>query len=121
MALSLQSNRLRSAYPGASAEKKHEVLENVARYWTHVLNAIENERGSIDLAELRYEDFCMDVRGHLRNMLQHIGLSEESFPFRRCPSSLTPTNVRRMRSATPHAIETVERIQGPWLRRYAYL
>jgi hypothetical protein len=47
VALSLQDNRLRVEYPGASDVEKQEVLQNVAHYWVRVLDEIAVARGSI--------------------------------------------------------------------------
>jgi hypothetical protein len=121
VALSLHANRLRIAHPHASAQERSQVLENVARYWTKILDSVEAERGSMDIFELRYKDFCLDTRGSLRKMLEHVGLSPERFPYERCPASLTATNERWIGNASRGAIETIERIQGQWLRRYGYL
>jgi Sulfotransferase family len=120
VALSLQAKRLRTTYPGASDVKKQEVLENIARYWVDVVDEIVGARGSIDLYEIRYEDFCADVRASLRQILRHIGLSEKEFPYERCPADLSPTNAKWIDAASPDAIATVEDIQAPWLAKLRY-
>jgi Sulfotransferase family len=120
VALSLQAERLRSTYPGASDVEKQELLENVAHYWVDVVDDIATARGSIDLYEIRYEDFCADVRASLRKILRHIGLSEEDFPYERCPADLSPTNAKWINAASPDAIATVEDIQAPWLAKLRY-
>jgi Sulfotransferase family len=120
VALSLQAERLRSTYPGASDVEKQELLKNIAHYWVDVLDEIASARGSIDLYQIRYEDFCADVRASLRKILGYVGLSEEQFPYERCPADLVPTNARWTDTASPEAIATVEHIQAPWLAELRY-
>ncbi len=76
VALSLRAERLRSTYPDASDAEKQQLIENIAKYWVDVLNEIEAEKESTDIFELRYEDFCTDVRGALRSILRHVGLAD---------------------------------------------
>ena len=120
VALSLQAERLRSTYPGASDVEKQELLRNIAHYWVDVLDEIAAARGSIDLYEIRYEDFCADVRASLRKILRYVGLSEEQFPYERCPADLSPTNAKWIDAGSPDAIATVEDIQAPWLAKLRY-
>jgi omega-hydroxy-beta-dihydromenaquinone-9 sulfotransferase len=120
VALSLQAQRLRSTYPGASDEEKQEVLKNIAHYWVDVLDEIAAARDSIDLYEIRHEDFCADVRASLREILRHVGLSEEQFPYERCPADLSPTNAKWIDAGSPEAIASVEDIQAPWLAKLRY-
>jgi sulfotransferase family protein len=120
VALSLRAERLRSTYPGASDVEKQELLKNVAHYWVDVLEDIAAARGSIDLYQIRYEDFCADVRASLRMILRHVGLSTAEFPFERCPADLSPTNAKWIDAAPPEAIAAVEDIQAPWLAKLRY-
>jgi hypothetical protein len=120
VALSLQEERLRSTYPGASDVKKQEVLKHTAHYWVEVLDEIAAAKGSIDLYEIRYEDFCADVRASLREILGHVGLSEDQFPYERCPADLAPTNSKWIDAGSADAIATVEDIQAQWLAKLRY-
>ena len=85
VALSLQAERLRSTYPDASEAERQQLLKDVANYWVGVLDDIEAERESMDIFELRYEDFCTDVRGALRSILRHVGLADSPFHMRIVP------------------------------------
>ena len=120
VALSLQAERLRSTYPGASDVEKQELLKNIAHYWVDVLDDVAVARDSVDLYEIRYEDFCADVRSSLQRILCHVGLSAEQFPYERCPVDLSPTNAKWTDAASPEAIATVEDIQAPWLAKLRY-
>jgi hypothetical protein len=120
VALSLQHRRITRDRLTPSIQQTHQILENVARYWTDVMKDIDRERDSIDLLEVRYEDFCSDVVGYLRRIMRHIGLDEERFPFNRCPTVLTATNANWIDPAPPEALATLEAIQRHWLQIYAY-
>jgi omega-hydroxy-beta-dihydromenaquinone-9 sulfotransferase len=121
VALSLRAERLRSTYPDASDAEKQQLLENIAKYWVDVVNEIEAEKESTDILELRYEDFCTDVRGALRSILRHIGLSYERFPYAQCPVDLTPTDAKWIDAASPDTIDAIEAVQRPWLARLRYM
>jgi len=85
-------------------------------FWTRS----QSREVRFDLYQIRYEDFCADVRASLRKILSHVGLSEEQFPYERCPVDLSPTNAKWIDAASPEAIATVEGIQASWLAKLRY-
>ena len=68
-----------------------EALQAAARHWVDVLTRTDAAR-EIDVLEVRYEDFCRDVHGMIRTVLDHAGLDAGVFPFHRCPPVLSNRN-----------------------------
>ena len=102
-----------------SGQSSSEGLDLAAARWLEVLDEVEQLQ--MPVLTLRYEDFCADVHGWLRRSLEHAGLGAETFPFAGIPTTLNPTNERRLRDFAPGELEAVEDAQAPALRRLGYL
>jgi Sulfotransferase family len=94
-------------------------LEAAARHWVEVLEQAERSADPA-LLQVRYEDFCADVHGMIRATIRHAGLDAESFPFSRCPRTLSNRNDRRLAAASGQELARVSRIQDRLLRRHGY-
>ena len=75
-----------------------EALHAAARHWGDVLTRADAAHG-MNVLEIRYEDFCEDVHGVIRTVLDHAGLDAGVFPFSRCPSVLSNRNGRHLAAA----------------------
>jgi Sulfotransferase family len=102
-----------------SGESSREGLDMAAARWVEVLDEVEQLQ--LPVLTLRYEDFCADVHGCLRRLLEYAGLDAEAFPFAGIASTLTPTNESRLRDFGPGELEAVQAAQAPALRRLGYL
>jgi Sulfotransferase family len=102
-----------------SGQGSREGLDLAASRWLEVLDEVAQVE--MPVLTLRYEDFCADVHGCLRRSLAHAGLHAETFPFARIPTTLHPTNERRLRDFGPGELEAVQDVQAPALRRLGYL
>jgi len=102
-----------------SGESSREGAELAAARWLGVLEEVEQLQ--LPVVTLRYEDFCADVHGSLRGMLEYAGLDASTFPFAGIPTALTPTNEGRLREFGPGELEAVQSAQAPALRRLGYL
>jgi len=102
-----------------SGQSSREGLDLAAARWLEVLDEVEQLQ--LPVLTLRYEDFCADVHGCLRRLLEHAGLDAEAFPFAGIPTTLNPTNERRLRDFGPGELEAVQEVQAPALRRLGYL
>lgn len=96
-----------------------EGLKAAAQYWVEKVGKINKEKAEI--LEVRYEDFCGDVHGHIRKALNFIGLDVLKFPFSRCPKTLTSANPKWLKSATDDEIALIEQIEKEYLKIYRYL
>ena len=74
----------------------------------------------MNVLEVRYEDFCEDVHGVIRTVLDHAGLDAGVFPFSRCPSVLSNRNGRHLAAASTRELDEVSRIQQRVLSRHGY-
>jgi Sulfotransferase family len=97
-----------------------DALLTAARHWVDVLERAERTPG-IDLLEIRYEDFCEDVHGTIRAILEHADLDPETFPFRRCPRTLENRNMRWLEAASSKELDSIARVQRERLARYGYV
>jgi hypothetical protein len=102
-----------------SGESSREGADMAAARWLGVLEEVEQLQ--LPVVTLRYEDFCGDVHGSLRRMLEYAGLDAKAFPFAGIPTALTPTNEGRVREFGPGELEAVQGAQAPALRRLGYL
>jgi Sulfotransferase family len=102
-----------------SGESSREGADMAAARWLEVLDEVEQLQ--LPVLTLRYEDLCADVHGYLRRILEYAGLDAEAFPFAGIPTTLTPTNERRLRDFGPGELEAVQDAQAPALRRLGYL
>ena len=96
-----------------------EALQAAAWHWVDVLARTDAARG-MNVLEIRYEDFCEDVHGVIRTVLDHAGLDAGVFPFSRCPSVLSNRNGRHLEAASTRELEEVSRIQLRVLSRHGY-
>ena len=92
-----------------------------ARHWVEAVERINAEIGKIDMLELRYEDFCQDIHGYLRKILNFIGLDVGKFPFAKFPKILESTNQKWFKMATQGEIALFGSIQKEMLEKYGYL
>lgn len=92
-----------------------------ARAWTKAIETISAEIPKIDALEFKYEDFCQDVRGYLKKILNFAGLDADKFPFDKCPETLDPTNQKWFQMATKEEIALFEDIQKEILKKYGYI
>lgn len=92
-----------------------------AEEWKTAVEEINREREGLDFFELRYEDFCEDVRGHLKKILDFAGLDAARFPANRFPETLTSKNSQWLREANADKIRQVEDIQREMLKKYGYI
>jgi hypothetical protein len=104
-----------------AVRSEDDALTRAAHYWLECIRMIQAEKAHMDLFEVRYEDFCEDVHGHLAVLLEHAGLTVDTFPFDRCPKTLTATNERWIESASPVELGFLETLLGDQLRLYSYL
>jgi hypothetical protein len=102
-----------------SGQSSREGLDLAAARWLEVLEEVEHLQ--LPVLTLRYEDFCADVHGCLRRLVEYAGLDAEVFPFAGIPTALTPTNERRLQDFGPGELEAVQDAQAPALRRLGYL
>jgi hypothetical protein len=102
-----------------SGQSSREGLDLAAARWLEVLDEVEQLQ--LPVLTLRYEDFCGDVHGCLRRLLEYAGLDAEAFPIAGIPTELNPTNERRLRDFSPGELEAVQDAQAPALRRLGYL
>jgi len=72
------------------------------------------------LLEFRFEDFCSDVHGALRTLLNHAELDPEVFPFGRCPRTLELRNARWLESASERELAEVSAVEHEKLVRHGY-
>ena len=94
-------------------------LEHSARFWVETLERIDATPG-IEPIGLRYEDFCEDVHGSLRSVLERAGLDAGRFPFERVPERLEVSNSRWTADADPGELERVTAIEAELLGRHGY-
>ncbi|MDO8601402.1 MAG: sulfotransferase [bacterium] len=92
-----------------------------AEEWKTAIEEINQEKGNLDFFELRYEDFCDDVRGHLKKILDFIGLDAAKFPIGKFPGVLTSKNSQWLQEANADKIRQIEDIQREMLKKYGYI
>lgn len=99
----------------------HDALRWSAAWWCRVVKTMDEYSDTAEITTIRYEDLCTDVRGSVAELVTFCGLETSTFPFDRCPPSLTPTNDRWLVSLSPeeHAILLDE--QGEYLKRFGYV
>jgi hypothetical protein len=95
-------------------------LAGAARAWLDTLAALEPEAAAGRSFDVRYEDFCLDVRGTVGRALEFAGLDPERFPYARIPASLVPTNDRWLKAAAPEELALLELLLGYRLSAWGY-
>jgi hypothetical protein len=93
-------------------------LRLAARFWRDTVNALRDRRAA-DL-EVRYEDLCADVRGHLRAVIAHSGLPPQAYPYWKLPATLQNTNARWLKGASDRALAIIDAEEHALLRHYGY-
>lgn len=110
---------------GANGEDRiKEPIENFfkkAKAWVLAVETISRQKENFDMFELRYEDFCKDVHGYFKKILEYSGLDIAKFSFNRFPKTLTPVNDKWFKVAVPGETEKLEAIQKEILKRYDYI
>ena len=96
-----------------------DALLAAARFWTRVLEHAA-KLSPAELIEVRYEDFCSDVRGTLGTILHGLDLESDSFPFRRCPATLSSRNSYWLERASTPELAAISKIQAEQLTRHGY-
>lgn len=104
-----------------SDKKPTEIFVKRATAWAEAIEKINQQKGKIDMFELRYEDFCTDIRGYLKKILEFAGLDIKKFPFNKCPKTLDSTNEKWFKMATSEEIALFGNIQKEILKKYGYL
>lgn len=122
---------LKKAWPGAKfvhimRDGRAIVLSHTrslkkAKDWTGVIERIDREKENSDFFEIRYEDFCNDVRGYLKKILNYIGLDEKKLPLDRFPATLLSRNSKLFKDANPVELAEIENIQKDVLKKYGYI
>ena len=92
-----------------------------AKEWKKAVEEINQERENLDFFELRYEDFCDDVKGHLKKILNFVGLDEAKFSVNKFPGVLTSKNSQWLQEANADKIRQIEDIQREMLKKYGYI
>ena len=95
-------------------------MHAAAREWVEALDRVAAAAPRIALLELRYEDFCGDVHGALRTLLDHAELDPEVFPFWRCPRTLDVRNARWLEEASDRELADISAIEHEMLVRHGY-
>lgn len=111
---------LKGDYMAGGRRDDMTAVADTGRYWLEVMATLESLKASLDVFELRYEDFCADVHNSLRRLLDYIGIDASAFPFDRCPTTLAETSSTRLHQAPRQELQTLEAMQSDWLRRYGY-
>lgn len=105
-------------------DRSSEPIENFfprAKGWVETIERIDQEKKNLDFFELKYEDFCADVRGYLKKILNYVGLENVKFPFGRFPTTLTPMNSKWLEAAAPGEVAKIEDMQREILKKYGYI
>lgn len=109
---------------GAKGENRtKEPIENFfkkAIAWVRAVEIINQQKENLSMFELRYEDFCNDVHGYFKKILEYSGLDIAKFPFNRFPKALTPINDKWFKIAAPGEAEKLAKIQKEILKKYGY-
>lgn len=107
-------------YKGGQALPFEHFLKR-ARVWAETIEEINRQRERLGFFEFRYEDFCLDVHGYLKRILNYAGLDAAKFPFNKCPKILNPTNSKWFEMATNDEIAEIENVQKEILKQYGYI
>ena len=110
-----------AAGPPKHPPPRTEVVQAAARGWVEALDRVAAAAPGIALLELRYEDFCSDVHGALRRLLDHAELDPDVFPFWRCPQSLDVRNARWLAGASDRELADISAIEHEMLVRHGYV
>lgn len=99
-----------------------EALLESARYWVEMLEYLEAcaEPLGPRLRTIRYEEFCLDVRGFLEDAFRFAGLEPCGAWLDGLPRRLVPTNERWLRSCSLDERDLLDRELGPTLCRWGY-
>jgi hypothetical protein len=92
-----------------------------AQYWVDSLYNVDAQRQTINLLEVRYEDFCRDVHAWLRRVFAHANLNPLPYPFDQVPGRLQSTSAQRISELPPAVLTCVQQIAGPMLEQFGYV
>ena len=120
VAMSL-GEKIIAAGPRDDRPPRSESVQAAARGWVDALDRVVAAAPRIALIELRYEDFCADVHGALRTLLDHAELDSKAFPFWRCPRTLEVRNGRWLAEASDRELAEISAIEHEMLIRHGYL
>lgn len=111
VALSVRAKEVGVARREGGSPDQDDALRAAARFWLEVLGRAD-QLSAEERIEVRYEDLCADVHGTIRSILRRLVLDVDSFPFRRCPSTLSSRNSAWIDRASARELEEVSRIQS---------
>jgi hypothetical protein len=99
-----------------------EALRTSARIWVDTLHYVDamHARLGARLMTMRYEEFCTDVRGSLREALRFSQLDPDAVDLDDIPKALRPTNERWLAGCSPSARELLDQELGEALRDRGY-
>jgi hypothetical protein len=99
-----------------------EALRTSARTWTDTLEYIEgmHARLSSRLMTIRYEEFCSDVHGGLREVIRFSQLDPEGLDMNDIPETLRSTNDKWLAGCSPSDRALLDRELGKALQRWGY-
>ncbi len=119
VALSVRAKEVTVARRKGGSPDPGDALRAAARFWLEVLDRADRLSAD-ERIEVRYEDLCTDVHGTIRSILRHAALDVDSFPFKRCPSTLSSRNSAWIDGASARELEEISRIQSAALIRRDY-
>jgi hypothetical protein len=106
----------------ASGGGPAEALRASARIWSETLDYVEGMRGRLGarLMTMRYEEFCNDVRGGIREVLRFSQLDPEAIYVDDIPPTLRSTNDRWLGECSPPDRKLLNQELGRMLERWGY-
>lgn len=101
---------------------RREALCRSAEYWVETLDYLEECARQLGprLRTIRYEEFCLDVRGSLEAAFGYFGLDPDAAPLEQVPRTLVPTNDGWLRRCSARDRELLDDILGVSLLRWGY-
>lgn len=113
------SNKEKFMWRGGTPD---DALKRSAEFWKDVVTYFKGSEDSIRgrLITVRYNEFCMDVRGHLRNILDFIGIPTDDQFFEQFPERLEVTNKRHFSDCTPEEKKIINDAIGDTLVEFGY-
>jgi hypothetical protein len=99
-----------------------EALRTSARTWVETLDYVEEMHGRLGarLMTMRYEEFCTDVRGGLREAFRFSQVDPHAVDMDDLPNILRPTNDKWLAGCSPSDRELLDQELGETLQRWGY-
>jgi hypothetical protein len=99
-----------------------DALRTSARTWTDTLEYIEGMHGQLGarLMTMRYEEFCSDVHGGLREVVRFSQLDPDALDLEDIPQTLRSTNEKWLGGCSPSDRALLDRELGETLKRWGY-